>query len=206
VRSGNETEFTYWLIYPGGIAMISCKSCVWSTACVFCLAVLPLSASAVDCLSYLSAERSFQKEAGEAPNHRTIEAALSGLPAPTTPLNGDPWQKYLDALNRLAWARESQDRLHKEHDRQNLLGGEVPNYRIKSSVAHKGLLEALDALRTAAKRLDDWLAPHGISEHAAQLFRWFVSSYQETHEISGSRAPDLMFRVAVHERRTMCPP
>ena len=95
------------------------------------------SEAAVDCLSYLSAERSFEKKSGSIPDHRAIEGALAALPLLSRDLDGDPWQRYIDASNKLDWAVERQEQLLDEEARQQLLGGSVSNSNIRASTARK---------------------------------------------------------------------
>lgn len=184
--------------------MFGHKTCVWITA-LFGLVAYPFSASAVPCLSYLSAERSFQEKAGKRPDHRAIEAALSRLKL-SPKLRGDPWQKNIDAADKLKWSRESQDRLYAEDARQKLFGRSVPNISIKSKVASDRVMKALHASKASGEALNKWLASYGIGESAANLIQWFVSAYRENNKVLSSTPPDLVFRVAVHERQTMCPP
>ena len=172
-------------------------------AAIFLL--VPSAVSAVDCLGYLSAERSFEKKTGKAPNHGVIEEALVALPPLSRDIDGDPWQRYIDASNKLDWAGERQQQLHEEDARQKLLGRSVPNLSIKVSVASESWDEAFQAQMRAANALDLWFADYGIGDNAAALVRWFVGIYRETHVVYGARPPDLVFRVAVHERQTNCP-
>lgn len=180
------------------------KACVWITA-LFCVAEAPISASAAPCLSYLRAERSYQEKVGKPPDHRAIGAALSRLTLSQKP-QGDPWQKYIDAQAKKDWATDYQDRLYKEDAKEQLFGRSLPDIRTKMKTAHDRIMEALTESDRAGKSLLEWLQKNGISEHAGRLLQWFVDSYRKTNKLYGSEPPDLVFRVAVHERQTMCPP
>ena len=173
------------------------------------LAALVLStgrAAAVDCISYLFAERVFQEKTGSAPDHPAIERALAAVPAKESRRDGGPWDKYIDAKNELKWASDHQKKLRQIHDRQTILGGSVPNYSIRSKIAFKSVTDALDKSSAASKALNRWLRTHGIDEATAELFKWFATNHIETHSIFASSAPpDLVYRVSVHERRTRCP-
>ena len=178
-----------------------------AVGCLFVAAAGASTASAVNCLNYLSAERAFWKKTGKEPDHKAIESRLSKLPSILNlPYGEGAWHKYIDASNKLDWAIESQTELDNEHNRQTLLGKSIPNYRIKSSTASERWQKAMNAMNAASDELDRWLGNHAIDGETAALFRWFVSVYRETHEVSGYKEPDLVFRVAVHERRTSCPP
>ena len=178
-----------------------------AAGCLFVAAAGASTASAVNCLGYLSAERSFQKKTGSQPDHKAIESRLSKLPSVhDIPYGEGAWHKYIDASNELDWATESQAELYNEHNRQTLLGKSIPNYRIKSSTAFERVQEAISAKKAASDELDRWLGEHAIDSETADLFSWFVSVYRETHKVFSNKEPDLVFRVAVHERRTSCPP
>ena len=180
------------------------KTCIWGVALV-CLVMPPSVASATDCLGYLSAERSYENKTGKALDHDAIEQALTALPPLSRDLDGDPWQRYIDASNKLDWAVERQQQLYEEDARQQLLGNSVPNFNIRASTSRKSWDEAFDAKLRAADALDAWFVDHGIGEHASSLIQWFVGIYRQSHDVSQIRPPDLVFRVAVHERRTNCP-
>ena len=157
--------------------------------------------SPADCLGYLVAERLFQEKAGT-PNYQEIEVALARVPVGN---RDNPWEKWLDAWRRVDWATEYRDRLVAEDERQKMQSG-TSVLSDKISLAFDRTMEAIRQTKAPTEGLDDWLKEHGISAEAAELFRGFVHSYRDTHNISSRHAPDLVFRVAVHERQTMCPP
>ena len=156
-----------------------------------------------DCLAYLGAERAFQEKIGKMPDLKRIEIGLSKIPVQP---GGGPWERYEKAYDSLKWATEGRDRLWEADNQQQLLVGKsVPLYSTKAKVAHESVLKALTEVRDAGKALKGWLKTHGIDDERASLFMSFVGAYREGHEILGPPAPDLVFRVAVHERQTMCP-
>lgn len=162
--------------------------------------------AAADCISYLFAERVFREKTGSAPDHPNIERALANVPANESRRDDGPWDKYIDAKDELKWASENQKKLREIHNRQSILGGSVPNYSIRSKIAHESVIKALDKSAAASKALNLWLKKHGFNEATAELFKWFASNYMENHRIYASHAPpDLVYRLAVHERRSRCP-
>lgn len=175
--------------------------------------VFPVAAngheSPADCLGYLRAEWLFERDTGATPNHQEIEVALSKLPVAEKGRPWRNWQEWLDAWNSVDWARDRQRELDAEDRRHRLLGTSVPNARIKRQVAFDASSKARDQAAAADEEFDDWLKTHGLNAEAAKLFKQFVHSYRdtrETNDVHSFHAPHLVFRVAVHERQTMCPP
>ena len=120
-------------------------------------------------------------------------------------MDGDPWQRYIHASDKLEWAREYQQRLYEEDERQKLLGGSVPNFSIRSSSAYDRMIKSLDGKETAGRELSVWFLDYGVSEQASALVQWFSSIYAESNNVLQSHPPDMVFRVAVHERQMNCP-
>ena len=162
--------------------------------------------TSVPCLSYLRAERFYVKRVGDLPDHQQIEAVLYRLPDAPGILDSDPWQQYITTSQKLDWATERRDRIEEEENRLRLIGSGVLNYDAKSNAAYKSVKDAIEDQNAAGDRLVEWLGEHGLSEHPARLFRWFVGTYRENHRVHSLSVPDLVFRVAVYERQTNCPP
>ena len=161
----------------------------------------------VNCLSYLTAEKSYETNTGRAPDHAAIEALLVKVPrGDIAKPEASPWQRYIDASRERDWAIESRAELDNEQRRLELAGKQAPNYRIREKIAFERSQSTFHKWQDAGADLDASLKTYGIGEHESDIFRWFVGIYRERHDVFGSNAPALVFRVAVYERLTMCPP
>ena len=121
------------------------------------------------------------------------------------PPEGDPWRRYVEASVRLKWATEDQTRLHEKQAEQELIGHSVKDFTTKFSRASDRWMEEFKKKGKAGEKLDKWLEERGINANTSGMIRWFVSNYHASHEVLQSSPPDLVYRVAVHERRSNCP-
>ena len=132
-----------------------------------------------NCFSYLKVEKTFTKETGSRPGgYHLVADELVALP--DQGLLG-PWGEWVSA-------QSAHNRALKDLRRKF---GDTSKFRAN--------------LKAASGALDRWLENEGVHPNVRILLTGFVSAHMRENEVLGTYTPDIVFRVAAHERVTRCP-
>ena len=179
--------------------------CVFTSLAI--LVPLPVNGQEdrLNCITYLSAEREYLNATGK--KSVEFDHAYSILSnAPTGNFDDTVWSKYLSAYSEMSHTSRESNRASNESIRANARNDpDRRGYAAAASKTSDRFIEALKKLTPARKEWEAWLAANGADEATTKLIGAFIGEYGYTHKIYGHYPADIVLRVAVHERRTMCP-